>query len=357
MWVLIQQKQEKLKMESDDKRCTVLIVDDNTDNISLLKAALIDQYNIKAAKLGAKALEIARSMPIDLILLDVMMPEMDGFETCRRLKADPVTSKIPVIFITARGEVADESKGFTCGGVDYITKPISAPIVRARVWTHLALYDQNRELERKVNERTAELNESRLEILSRLGLAAEFKDNETGLHIIRMSRYCKIIALEYGLPEEEAQLLYHVSPMHDIGKIGIPDAVMLKPGKLDDEEWLHMQRHCEIGFRIVNSETSRLLKTSALLAYTHHERWDGNGYPEGKRGAEIPLFSRILAIADVFDALTTVRPYKKAWTVEDAVTEIKKSSGSHFDPMLVDAFLRCLPKIVEVKLDYADIGG
>ena len=339
----------------DDKRCTVLIVDDNTDNISLLKAALIDQYNIKAAKLGARALEIARSMPIDLILLDVMMPEMDGFETCRRLKKDPLTSKIPVIFITARGEVEDESKGFTCGGVDYITKPISASIVRARVWTHLALYDQNRELERKVNERTAELNESRLEILHRLGLAAEFKDNETGLHIIRISRYCKIIALEYGLPEDEAELLYNVSPMHDIGKICIPDAIMLKPGKLNDEEWQQIRKHCEIGNRIVNSDTSSLLKASAMIAYTHHERWDGSGYPEGIQGTEIPLFSRILAVADVFDALTTVRPYKKAWTTEEAIAEIKKSSGSHFDPALVKIFLKCLPKIIEVKQEFADL--
>jgi putative two-component system response regulator len=341
-------------MEEHNNRFTILIVDDNADNISLLKAALLDDYNIKAAKSGSKALEIARTMLVDLILLDVMMPDMDGFETCSHLKEDPRTSGIPVIFITARREAEIESRGFSCGGVDYITKPISAPIVQARVRTHLALYKQNRILEENVRKRTAELNESRLEILRRLGLAAEFKDNETGLHIIRMSRYCKIIALAYGLPDGKAELLYNVSPMHDIGKIGIPDSIMLKPGKLDDEEWRHMQKHCEIGHRIINSNSSTLLSTSAMLAYTHHERWDGSGYPEGKRGEEIPLFSRILAIADVFDALTTVRPYKNAWTVEDAVGEIKRCSDSHFDPALVEVFLRCLPDIIKVKQEFAD---
>ena len=327
-------------MEAHDKRCTVLIVDDTPDNISLLKAALMEEYSIKVATRGLKAIEIARAMPVDLILLDVMMPEMDGFETCRRLKADPLTRKIPVIFITARGEIDDETKGFACGGVDYITKPISASIVRARTKTHLALYDQNRALEIRVQERTAELKESRLEILNRLGRAAEYRDNETGLHVVRMSRFCKIIGLQYGLPEEEAELLLNVAPMHDIGKIGIPDRVLLKPGRLDPEERAIIETHCEIGRQIIGTHSSDLL--------------NGSGYPRGLAGSEIPLFSRILAVADVFDALTSVRPYKKAWTVEDAVAEITLCSGSHFDPSLVQAFLNCLPKIVEVKQQFAD---
>lgn len=341
-------------MEAADRRCTVLIVDDTPDNISLLKAALVEEYSIKVATRGMKAIEIARAMPVDLILLDVMMPEMDGFETCRRLKADPLTRSIPVIFITARGEIDDEAKGFACGGVDYITKPISACIVRARAKTQLALYDQNRALESRVLERTAELKESRLEILNRLGRAAEYRDNETGLHVVRMSRYCQLIALEYGLSEEEAELLLHVAPMHDIGKIGIPDRVLLKPGRLDAEERSIIEAHCEIGRQIIGSHTSDLLNASATIAYTHHEKWDGSGYPQGLSGSQIPLFSRILAVADVFDALTSVRPYKRAWSVEEAVTEIASCSGSHFDPALVGVFLACLPRIVEVKDQFAD---
>ena len=337
-----------------DKRCTVLIVDDTPDNISLLKAALVDEFGIKVATRGQKALEIARDMPVDVILLDVMMPEMDGFETCRLLKADPLTRSIPVIFITARGEIDDEAKGFSCGGVDYITKPISACIVRARVKTHLALYDQNRALESRVRERTAELQESRLEILNRLGRAAEYRDNETGLHVVRMSRFCQIIALAYGLSGEEAELLLNVAPMHDIGKIGIPDRVLLKPGRLDPEERRIIETHCEIGRQIIGAHSSDLLNASASIAYTHHEKWDGSGYPQGLSGARIPLFSRTLAVADVFDALTSVRPYKAAWGVEEAIGEIRACSGSHFDPALVDAFLACLPRILEVKRQFAD---
>jgi putative two-component system response regulator len=341
-------------MEGHDKTCTVLIVDDTPDNISLLKAALMEDYSIKVATRGQKAIEIARSMPVDIILLDVMMPEMDGFETCRRLKSEPLTRSIPVLFITARGEIDDESKGFACGGVDYITKPISASVVRARVKTHLALYDQNRSLENMVRERTIELKESRLEILNRLGRAAEYRDNETGLHVVRMSRFCRIIALEFGLSEEESEFLLNVAPMHDIGKIGIPDRVLLKHGKLDVEERRIIETHCEIGRQIIGVHLSGLLKASATIAYTHHEKWDGSGYPQGLSGSEIPLFSRILAVADVFDALTSVRPYKEAWSVEAAVTEIRKGSGSHFDPALVEVFVRCLPKIIKVRRQFAD---
>lgn len=342
-------------MEASVKRCTVLIVDDTPDNISLLKATLMDEYNIKVATRGMKALEIARSMPVDIILLDVMMPEMDGFETCRLLKEDPLTRRIPVIFVTARGEVNDESTGFSCGGVDYITKPIRASVVRARIKTHLALYDQNRALEYRVQERTAELNETRLEILHRLGRAAEYKDNETGMHVIRMSSYCKIIGREYGLPDDETELLFNVSPMHDIGKIGIPDRVLLKPGRLDENERKIIETHCNIGREIIGSHRSELLHAAAIVAYTHHEKWDGSGYPEGLRGIEIPIFSRILAIADVFDALTSERPYKCAWTIDEAVAEIRKCSGTHFDPALIEVFIRCIPEIVEVKKQYADV--
>ena len=337
-----------------DRRRTVLIVDDTSNNISLLNEVLMDEYGVKVAKSGGKAIEIARSMPVDLILLDVMMPEMDGFETCRRLKQDPQTRGIPVIFVTARDELEDESMGFSCGGVDYITKPIRAPIVRARVRTHLALYDQNLNLDEMVRQRTAELRETRMEILNRLGRAAEYRDNETGMHVVRMSRYARIIALEYGLPADEAELLFSVAPMHDVGKIGIPDRVLLKPGKLNEEEWRIMRSHCDIGRKIIGHHGSGLLQAAATLAHTHHEKWDGSGYPTGLRGTDIPLFSRIVALVDVFDALTSERPYKKAWPVEEAVAEIERCNGRHFDPDVVRAFLRRVPEMVKIKEQFAD---
>ena len=330
----------------------VLIVDDTPENISLLKAILKENYGIKVALDGEKALEIAASSSIDIILMDVIMPVMDGFETCRRLKKNPRTSRIPVIFVTAMNEITNEETGFACGGVDYIIKPISASIVKARVATHLALYDQNCELERKVLERTAEVAETRLEIIQRLACAAEFRDNETGMHVVRMSRYCHVIAQEYGLSEEDAEVILNAAPLHDVGKIGIPDAILLKPGRLTQEEFAVIQSHCEIGYTIIGTHKSTLLQTAALVALSHHEKWDGTGYPEGLSGEQIPLSGRIVAVADVFDALTSDRPYKKAWSVEDAVDEIKKGSGLHFDPALVESFIRRLPDIIEIMHRY-----
>jgi putative two-component system response regulator len=343
-----------VKEQEKEQRATVLVVDDAPENIRILNAALMDEYSVKVATRGMKAIEIARTTPVDIILLDVMMPEMDGFETCRRLKEDPLTRRIPVIFITTRDEVEDESVGFSCGGVDYITKPIRYPVVRARVRTHLALYDQNRALESIVRERTVELTETRREILNRLGRAAEYRDNETGMHVTRVCRYSRIIALEYGLPEEEAELLFNAAPMHDVGKIGIPDQILLKAGKLDDDEWRVIRSHCEIGCKIIGDHPSKLLRTAAQVALTHHERWDGSGYPAGLMGRDIPVFSRILAIADVFDALTSTRPYKKAWPVDEAVAEIKRCDGAHFDPDVVRAFLQRIDEIVAIKEQFAD---
>ena len=333
---------------------TVLIVDDTPLNISLLNAALADEYTLKAATSGAQAIDICLSMPIDIILLDVMMPEMDGFETCRRLKDNPLTASIPVIFVTARSEMKDESMGFDCGAVDYITKPIRSAIVRARVKTHLALYDQNRALERLVKERTIELSETRLEVLRRLGSAGEFRDNETGLHVVRVSSYCRIIALALGLPESEAELLYNAAPLHDTGKIGIPDSILFKPGKLDNDEWQIMRTHSEIGYKIIGISNNNLLKAAATIALTHHERWDGHGYPQRLEAANIPLFGRIVAVADVFDALTSERPYKRAWSVDEAVEEIVRDREKHFDPKIVDAFLSKIPELTAVTLQLKD---
>ena len=343
-------------MKTPTLPATILIVDNEPQNISLLNMALMaDKYIVKAARSGTQAIKICHTMPIDLILLDVMMPEMDGFETCRRLKENPKTSAIPVIFATGRGEIEQESLGFACGAVDYITKPIRAAIVRARVKTHLALYDQNRELEQLVHIRTTELNETRLEIMHRLGSAGEYRDNETALHVARACHYSRIIGLATGLTVVEAELLYNAAALHDTGKIGIPDSILFKPGKLDEDEWKIIKTHCEIGQKIIGVHQHSMLKTAASIALTHHERWDGSGYPRGLKHRDIPLLGRIVGVADVFDALTSERPYKRAWSVAEAVDEITRCSGGHFDPQVVDAFLLKVPEMTAVQQQFVDV--
>ena len=333
----------------------ILVVDDVPENIEILDGILRSQYTVKAALSGEKALKIAMQIDApDLILLDIMMPDMDGYEVCKQLKAQICTRNIPVIFVTAMGEIENEARGFELGAVDYIIKPVSPAIVRARVRTHLALYDQNRVLEQKVKERTSELHATRLEIIRRLGRAAEYKDNETGLHVIRMSHYCRLIAQNSGMKEDDVELLFNAAPMHDVGKIGIPDHILRKPGKLDPEEWEIMKQHAEIGTRIIGQHSSELLETARILALTHHEKWNGTGYPRQLRGEQIPITGRIVAIADVFDALTSVRPYKAAWPVEKAVALIKNERGEHFDPNVVDCFLNVLSEILKIKEKYAE---
>lgn len=342
-------------MSSAPSQATVLIVDDAPQNISLLNAALMDEYNILVATSGAQAIEICLAMHVDIILLDVMMPEMDGFETCRRLKEHPQTHAVPVLFVTARSDIEDEAMGFACGAVDYITKPVRAAIVRARVKTHLALYDQNRALSGLVKERTTELNEIHLEVLHRLGSAGEYRDNETGLHVTRVCHYSRLIALALGLPESEAELLFNAAALHDTGKIGIPDSILFKPGRLDDDEMKIIRTHCEIGHRIIGSHPNYLLKSAAAIALTHHERWDGTGYPQGLKQGDIPLFGRIVAVADVFDALTCERPYKKAWSVDEAVKEIARCRELHFDPRIVDVFMSIIPEMTAIQRQFADV--
>jgi len=342
---------------SDDNKPTILVVDDVPDNIDVLNGLLNTDFKVKAALNGERALKIAggKGKP-DMILLDIMMPDMDGYEVCRRLKADPETSTIPVIFVTAKDQTESEEKGLALGAVDYITKPINPAIVKARVRTHLALYDQNRELARQVRERTCEVEDTRLQIIQHLGRAAEYKDDQTGMHVIRMSHYAKLIARAYSDNEEWVELVFNAAPMHDVGKIGIPDNILRKPGKLDAEEWNKMQTHAEIGAQIIGDHTAPLLKLSRIIALSHHEKWDGSGYPYGIAGEDIALEGRIVAIADVFDALTSERPYKKAWTVEDAVQLIEENSGSHFDPSLVPLFLNVLPGIKEIKERCSEAG-
>ncbi|MBF0291956.1 MAG: response regulator [Nitrospinae bacterium] len=338
------------------KKQTILAVDDTPENLDILVGLLGEEYKVKASPSGERALKIAFSdTPPDLILLDIMMPEMDGYEVISRLKADERAKKIPVIFLTGRVAEVDEAKGLDLGAVDYIVKPFSPPIVKRRVRTHLALYDQNRELEMKVVERTAELNRTRLAIIQRLGRAAEFKDNETGLHVIRMSHYSRMLAIKIGMTEEEADRMLNAAPMHDLGKIGIPDNILLKPGKLNVEEWKLMQQHPAWGVEIIGDhENSELLEWAATIALTHHEKWNGSGYPKGLKGKDIPIIGRIVAVADVFDALTSERPYKKEWSVEEAMVFIKKEAGAHFDPDIIMAFENILPDILEIMGKYAE---
>lgn len=335
---------------NQEAKQVVLVVDDVPANIDVLSEILRPTYQVKVVTNGVMALKIAMSPhPPDLILLDIMMPDMDGYEVCRQLKNNSQTRHIPVIFVSAMDEVNDETKGFELGAVDYITKPVSAPIVKARVKTHLALFDQNRVLEKKVKERTSEIHDTRLQIIHCLGAASEYRDEETGTHISRMSQYSRIIALAAGVAMEDAELLLQAAPMHDVGKIGIPDRILLKPGKLDADEWEIMKTHTTIGAKIIGNHSSELLTLARQVALTHHEKWDGTGYPHGLAGDEIPLYGRITMLADVFDALTSDRPYKKAWPEAMAIKEINDMSGKHFDPKLVVAFMKALPDILAVK--------
>jgi putative two-component system response regulator len=339
-------------------RQTILVADDTPENIDLLSALLRQDYRVKVATSGEKALAIVNSTePPDLILLDIMMPGMNGYDVCRRIKANPDRRGIPIIFVTAMTSIEDERLGLEVGAVDYITKPISPPIVAARVRTHLALYDQTRVLEDRVRERTAELFASRQQIIRRLGRAAEFRDNETGNHVIRMSYYARLIAQAIGLGPEATELLFNTASMHDIGKIGIPDAVLLKPGPLSKAEWAVMRQHPEIGAEIIGEHDDELLQTARTIALTHHERFDGSGYPRGLIGEDIPLFGRIVAIADVFDALMTARPYKPAMPIDETLQVMGRNTGLHFDPALMEVLPSVLPDMLRINATYADTHG
>jgi len=321
---------------------TLLLVDDEPANLHVLRQILQDNYRLIFARDGQKALELSRETVPDLILLDVMMPGQSGYEICQALKQDPHTGKIPVIFVTAMSDSLDEAHGFDVGAVDYITKPVNPAIVRARIATHLTLV------------RTDELEETRLQIIQRLGRAAEYRDNETGRHVIRISHFSKLLAAAAGFSAHDADELFHAAPMHDIGKIGVPDKVLLKPGPLNDEEWIIMRRHPQIGAEIIGQHTSPLLQMAYTIALTHHEKWDGSGYPYKLKGEQIPMVGRIVALVDVFDALTTARPYKHAWPVEEAVALLQRESGRHFDPNLVPVFLDLMPEIGNIMQEWAE---
>lgn len=355
-------------MQKKLKDCRILVVDDTPENIDIL-GALLKEYKRSFALDGQSALEKAKSdTPPDLILLDIMMPGMDGYEVCAKLKMDESTRSIPVIFVTALGEVADEAKGFAIGALDYITKPFKPAVVKERVKTHLSLKlatqeleNQNALLEAKVRERTQlleqalkKLQDVSLETIVRLSRAAEYKDDDTATHILRMSHYSAAVARAMGLSEKEVTNILHAAPMHDIGKIGIPDRILLKPGKLDDEEWKIMRKHSYMGTKILCGSESEVIKLGEIVAYTHHEKWDGNGYPRRLKGEDIPLAGRIVAIADVFDALTSKRPYKEPFSLEKSFRIVRESDGTHFDPEVVKAFFSVESEILEIKERYQD---
>jgi putative two-component system response regulator len=354
----------------------ILVVDDTPDNLDLMSNLLRDRYQVRVANHGERALSMARSgLAIDLILLDIMMPGIDGYEVCRQLKAHPGTRDIPVIFLSALSQDEDERIGLELGAVDYITKPINPAIVLARIQTHLALKqsadflkDKNAFLEAEVRRRMDEVTIVQDVAIMAMASLAETRDNETGNHIRRTQQYVEQLALTMramGLHQEVlspdyVQILYKSAPLHDIGKVGIPDNILLKAGPLTQEEFEVMKHHTTIGRdaiaaaeRLLQSPNS-FLQCAREIAYSHQEKWDGSGYPQGLRGVDIPLSARLMAVADVYDALISRRVYKPPMSHEQAAEAIKRGSGSHFDPQVVEAFARCETQFSQIARRFSD---
>jgi putative two-component system response regulator len=362
-----------------EKKSTVLIVDDTPDNVALLDSLLRGTYQVKVATEGEKALQIAVSddQP-DLILLDIVMPVMDGYEVCRRLKEKPMTVDIPVIFLTARSDIEDEQRGLELGAVDYITKPISPPIVVSRVKTHLQLKsardflrDKSEYLEKEVARRTREISTIQDVTMVAMGSLAETRDNETGNHIRRTQHFMRALAValkdhyrsKESLTADVIELFYKSAPLHDIGKVGIPDNILLKPGKLTPEEFVIMKTHTTIGRDSITTAEKLLdspnsfLRFAGEIAWSHHERWDGTGYPRELSRDATPISGRLMAVADVYDALISKRVYKPAFPHEKAVSIIREGAGTHFDPMIVDAFLEISDQFLQIADTFIDAEG
>ncbi len=359
-------------------QCTVLIVDDTRVNIDILIGAMSGAYEMMVAMDGPTALEIAQSGAPDLILLDIMMAGMDGYEVCRRLKNAPGTRDIPVIFLTALSEISSKTKGFQCGAVDYITKPFEVEEIRVRVRTHLTLRlaqqdlsRQNELLERHVQQRTRELALTQEVTIDCLAGLAEYRDPETGGHIMRTKYYILLLAnhlrhhprFREPLTDANIELLHKSAPLHDIGKVGVRDSILLKPGKLTAEEFQEMTQHTVYGRNAIAGAEKKLGGNSFLLvarefAYTHHEKWDGSGYPQGQQGEAIPLPGRLMAIADVYDALISKRVYKPPFSHRQAVRTITEGDGRtqpcHFDPDILAAFATLQEEFRIVALRFAD---
>ena len=358
---------------------TILIVDDTPQNIAFMAGLLKERYRTRIATNGERALQAAAMLPPpDLILLDIMMPDMDGFEVCRRLKATPALQQIPVIFLTAKTDAEAEQKGLDCGAVDYIIKPISPPIALARVRNHLALKaaadqlrDQNLRLEAEVAQRTRQIQQTQDVTIMAMASLAEARDNETGNHIRRTQHYVRLLAQALQthprfsgfLSDEVIDLLFKSAPLHDIGKVGIPDAILLKPGKLTPEEFEIMKTHTTLGRDAITraeqlmDEPSTFLHLACEIAYSHQEKWDGSGYPQGLAGEAIPVSARLMALADVYDALISRRVYKPPFPHEEAVHIVRQGSGSHFDPDIVAAFLAIQESFRQVAQQFTDDHG
>lgn len=354
--------------------CTVLVVDDVEINLELLTETLDDFCQVLTAQNGKSAISVAKEKAPDLILLDIMMPGMNGFEVCKELKASKTTSSIPVIFVTAKGEEEDESGGFEVGAVDYIRKPIKPSIVSARVKNHLQLKRTKEELEAqkdsleaKVEERTKQITKIQEAAIRGMATLAEYRDPETGGHIKRTLNYMKLLAetlrenpkFEGKIDDKWIDLLTRTAPLHDIGKVGVPDNILLKPGKLTKDEFKEIKKHPKYGRDALRASAEQsgeelFFNIGMEIAYTHHEKWDGTGYPRGLKGEDIPLAGRLMALSDVYDALISKRVYKSPFTHTKAANIIKEGRGSHFDPAIVDAFIEISEKFREIALKHAD---
>src|SRR4030042_1377150 len=345
----------------------ILVVDDQPQNIELLEAHLVPQgYEIIKAANGEEALEKLSGNQTDLILLDVMMPGMDGFEVTRRIRQDNKQRLLPIILVTALRETQDRVKGIEAGCDDFISKPVDKMELLARVRSLLKVKAYNdlmsnyqKELEAEVTKRTEELKHAlerikaaSLDTIYRLSMASEYKDEDTGAHIKAMSRYSAAVARRMGLTESAITTILYAAPMHDVGKIGIPDQILMKPGRLDPAEWEIMKKHTIIGAKILEGSAAEVIRLGGTIPQTHHERWAGSGYPDMLKGIDIPIAGRITAIADVFDALTSKRPYKEPFSAEKSLAIIRKGRGSHFDPDVVDAFFAVLAEILAIKKQY-----
>ena len=341
----------------------ILIVDDVPDNIQVAMSLLReDSYEFSFANSGEKALSILQNddAEFDLILLDIMMPGLDGYETCQRIKSQTQLKDIPIIFLTAKADVDSIARAFKVGGVDYVTKPFHAAELLARVRTHVQLYQtkkwleqQNIDLETKSRFAQArllsELENSQKELIWFLTELMESTSDETGKHIRRVAEISALLAkLHPTLSDTDADTLYHASPMHDIGKMTVPHEILHKPGKYTPEEFEMMKSHTTNAYKLLSGSKRKLIKSAAIIAYQHHEKWDGSGYPRGLKGSDIHIYGRIIALADVFDALTHQRCYKTAWTVDDAVAFIQEQRGYHFDPELVDLMISHLDQFADI---------
>ena len=363
-------KNNNLQIKDTLTNAHIMVVDDINDNLVLVRDVLStqDYSNITLVQDPTTVIDLYQDNPVDLFLIDLNMPVMDGFSLIQALQDlnDPFLP--PMLVLTAQTASDYRQRALNQGARDYITKPFDFSELTARVRNHLEirqaqvmLREQNEVLEQKVHDRTKELRhahdqlkESHNQVIRKLGMAAEYRDNETGLHIIRMSKICVILGKAAGLMEEELELLLNASPMHDIGKIGIPDRVLLKENALESDEWDIMKTHTEIGAHILSGDDSPLMDMAKNIALTHHEKWDGSGYPQGLKGEEIPMVARICSLADVFDALTSRRPYKEAWSIDDALEYTRENSGKHFDPELVNLLLENIGDITHILERYTD---